>query len=1552
MLGRKCFTFVIIIILCFGFSNLINYGHLDPNTKVTAEIITVNDDGDGANFTTIQAAINNAQPGDTIYVWAGVYNERIIVNKTVTIIGNGTGNTTINGTGFGDAVRIAENFVNISGFTIQNSGSNTYDGGIRLHRVINCTVSNNNCSNNRNGIYISMGSGHTITNNTCTNNFRGIFAYQSNSNIIKNNTCDSNQDDGIHVYYSDLNTIAKNNCSNNSRSIMIYRNSDNNVIENNICNSSSSDDISIVSNSRFNKIANNTCNGITIDTSGSNMVFNNTIGPTGVTITGDQVQHWNQTFDLNNTMDSKTIIYWYNVNNSIVPGNTGQIILFNCENITVEDLDFSNITTAIILGFSNNNKIRNNTATNVSDFIYLSNSDNNTIINNTYRSGNTGDIRLVENSNSNMLTNNTCGSMILESSGNNTVMNNSMISSGVSIQGNKLEHWVHNFDLNNTVKNEIVYYMHDVKNTVLPLGGGQVILINCQNITVQNQNFSDKGAGIILGFSNNNKIINNTCLNNSEPINLWNSDNNIIKDNKCINTSRDGLVLSDSDSNQIINNTINSNVQNGIKLISCDYTILYKNTCNWNQRDGIYLNPSNSNTIKNNICNSNKLNGLSLSNSDSNTISDHNRFNSNTNHGIYLSSSETNAIKDTECKFNIGDGININNADFNSVMESTCTQNDGNGINNHLSEYSTMIDNNCSANDQSGIVIMGEYVGYSHVPHGDHNTIEKNICDYNNQTGINMTDSNNNTVANNSCSLNVISGIRNIGYTLVSNWLGIENTFEYNICNSNQQDGFYFHNGTFCIVRHNTMDSNTRYGFYGYYSMENTILNNQITNNNGGLHLNYSEYYLIQNNLFSKNSDFGIYLRDSDANIIKDNNCSDNINGIQVYLNSKSNNILGNLISGNTNVGVNISLNCNNNRVYHNNIMNNNIQAEDNNNASYINYWYNYYEEGNHWSDYTGSDNGADGRIVGDGIGDTKIPHLGIDKYPFIRYSGWLYPGTPKLEDLVESGEIDSDGTYTLYWNETRNTLGFILEEAANELFEPLYETFITSGVSYNIISNPNGIYHYRVKAYNNDFESAWSNYVNITVNYVPDVPQDLEVDVYPEGNCLNLTWMPVYGDTVTYELFYKIGTSTDWELLAAIEYPTNVFDHTGLINGVTYYYRVRAIDVLNQTSGFSKVVSGIPDDSVPPSPPTGLSVEEITANSISLVWNKNFELDIKGYNVYRNTSSNPSDWGEPVNGNNYIRDGAYIDEHLKGSTTYYYVISAYDKIPNESEFSQILSVTTLVGDVGPAIYKPLKDLQITEDTPDNSSINLNNWFKDPNDDELIFECKGQNHIQVEISQETGKVLLIPEKNWNGKETLIFYASDLNHTIYDDLVVTVAAVNDAPEHAEIIIPTEGYNINDSTPIYFEGRCDDADLSYGDKLTFIWSSNISGRLGTGRTLTNKILSAGYHKITMEVVDTGGKSTKAYVNITITKTPTEGPKPEPKDDDDETKDEEKNTSLFNMITIISVTILIILVIYFLFIFRKNIFGPPKEGKDPFEPPKKDKEEELEDEEDEEE
>ena len=90
-------------------------------------------DGNG-DHTSIQDAIDAAGSGDTIRVWEGTYTENVVVDKRMDLVGNGSGETTIDGERISDVVRITADRVNISGFRMINARMAwpEYCAGIRV----------------------------------------------------------------------------------------------------------------------------------------------------------------------------------------------------------------------------------------------------------------------------------------------------------------------------------------------------------------------------------------------------------------------------------------------------------------------------------------------------------------------------------------------------------------------------------------------------------------------------------------------------------------------------------------------------------------------------------------------------------------------------------------------------------------------------------------------------------------------------------------------------------------------------------------------------------------------------------------------------------------------------------------------------------------------------------------------------------------------------------------------------------------------------------------------------------------------------------------------------------------------------------------------------------------------------------------------------------------------------------------------------------------------------------------------------------------------------
>ncbi|UCD12997.1 MAG: hypothetical protein JSW60_05370, partial [Thermoplasmatales archaeon] len=88
---KKIIAFIIFLIIC-AYSIL----PVTTGVRLTGNIFYVGDNGSG-NYSSIQDAIDNASGGDTINVFNGLYNENIILNKSINLVGENKDSTIING---------------------------------------------------------------------------------------------------------------------------------------------------------------------------------------------------------------------------------------------------------------------------------------------------------------------------------------------------------------------------------------------------------------------------------------------------------------------------------------------------------------------------------------------------------------------------------------------------------------------------------------------------------------------------------------------------------------------------------------------------------------------------------------------------------------------------------------------------------------------------------------------------------------------------------------------------------------------------------------------------------------------------------------------------------------------------------------------------------------------------------------------------------------------------------------------------------------------------------------------------------------------------------------------------------------------------------------------------------------------------------------------------------------------------------------------------------------------------------------------------------------
>ena len=325
-----------------------------------------------------------------------------------------------------------------------------------------------------------------------------------------------------------------------------------------------------------------------------------------------------------------------------------------------------------ISGFTMEGAMRGSAGIYLHDTDYCNISDNNC-------SNNIKGIHL-GHSNNNSLLNNNCSNNIygiyLFDSKNNKLNGNIMAENGIVIQGYLLSHYTHEIDKNNRVNEKPVYYWANIEGGIIPDGAGQIILVNCTNVAVENQNLKNASVGIQIAFSSGITIKNNICSNNRNGISLFRSNNTTISYNNCLNNG-DGIYLRHSNNNSISNNNCSNNTEDGIHLWNLNNNNSISNNNCSNNGGGIFLDYSSNNRISNNTCSNNDEHGIYLEDSYNNVIYLNNFINKNDNVGSYNSHNTWNSTSEITY---IYDGSTYTNNLGNYWDDYTGTDTDGDGI--------------------------------------------------------------------------------------------------------------------------------------------------------------------------------------------------------------------------------------------------------------------------------------------------------------------------------------------------------------------------------------------------------------------------------------------------------------------------------------------------------------------------------------------------------------------------------------------------------------------------------------------------------------------------------------------------------------------------------------------------------------------------------------------------------------------------------------------------------------------------------------------------------
>jgi fibronectin type 3 domain-containing protein len=229
-----------------------------------------------------------------------------------------------------------------------------------------------------------------------------------------------------------------------------------------------------------------------------------------------------------------------------------------------------------------------------------------------------------------------------------------------------------------------------------------------------------------------------------------------------------------------------------------------------------------------------------------------------------------------------------------------------------------------------------------------------------------------------------------------------------------------------------------------------------------------------------------------------------------------------------------------------------------------------------------------------------------------------------------------------------------------------------TALTTYNNTGLTDGVtYWYKISAYdevpNYGFNSTEKSGVPSDTVAPPKVT-GLTIIVVKTGNALNLQWINITGvfDCVSYRVYRSTTSGFPADIttqIASITAQQNWYNDTGLTDGITYYYRVRALDEVPNLGTPSDEASKTPQDTTPPTQVTGVIVlVKIDGNKLDISWNA-ISGDCMGYRVWRNITATTYTV-LTTRTVNYYNDTGLVD-----GTRYSYKISAYDEVPNYGTF-------------------------------------------------------------------------------------------------------------------------------------------------------------------------------------------------------------------------------------------------------------------------------------------
>jgi len=223
-------------------------------------------------------------------------------------------------------------------------------------------------------------------------------------------------------------------------------------------------------------------------------------------------------------------------------------------------------------------------------------------------------------------------------------------------------------------------------------------------------------------------------------------------------------------------------------------------------------------------------------------------------------------------------------------------------------------------------------------------------------------------------------------------------------------------------------------------------------------------------------------------------------------------------------------------------------------------------------------------------------------------------------------------------------------------------------------------------------------------------------------GDSIIVKWSKHLWNNVTYYRLY-MGTAHDIYTDTLVLTDT-LAGFNNLTEGTTYYFRVQANT--DERNGFLSEEVSVTPQHIPLAPI--VSKIEPTTENIQIVWHKNSELDIAGYNIYRRIEGEGS--FTQVNVSPLV-DTIYVDTEATQPMWYHYYVTAVDRDGFESVPSCTLSARPVTLSEGIAVVDEFKE---GDGTPFSPNQAMQEAFLDTIFGEFTYTLYNADSVDITIS--------------------------------------------------------------------------------------------------------------------------------------------------------------------------------------------------------------------------